>query len=51
MLIMYNPCNKYLDNKNNLFKKVDSYHLIIYSENSEFNKQTGIHFKRGIYRI
>ena len=30
---MYNPWNKYLDNKNNLFKKTDSYYLIIYTEN------------------
>ena len=33
VLTMYNPWNKYLDNKNNLFKKTDSYYLIIYTEN------------------
>ena len=31
-IYMYNPWNKYLDNKNNLFDKSDSYYLIIYTE-------------------
>ena len=38
MLTMYNPWNKYLDNKNNLFENSDSYYLIIYAENENLIK-------------
>ena len=44
-LIMYNPWNKYLENKNNLFEKSDSYYLIIYSENENLIKQLQFTFK------
>ena len=35
-IFMYNPWNKYLNNKNNLFEKTDSYYLIIYTENENY---------------
>ena len=38
ILTMYNPWNKYLENKNNLFEKSDSYYLIIYAENENLIK-------------
>ena len=37
-LIMHNPWNKYLDNKNNLFEESDSYYLIIYAEKENLIK-------------
>ena len=38
ILIMNNPWNKYLQNKNNLFEQSDSYYLIIYVEDENLIK-------------
>ena len=38
VLTIFNPWNKYLDNRNNLFDKSDSYYLIVYSENDNLIK-------------
>ena len=32
ILTMYNPWNKYLSNKNNLFEETDNYYLVVYTE-------------------
>ena len=39
IITMFNPWNKYLDNKNNLFDITDSYYLIIYAENENIIKK------------
>ena len=50
-LIMYNPWNKYLKNKNNLFEKTDFYYLIISTDNENWINNLEFSFKEETIEI